>query len=197
MTFRNVPEIRVLTPDTGRAMVAPQPKTQTAKNMPSRNGRSESFLQPSPGQKARSVQGHNPFGRYHRKVLRVPKNDTQQPVAEAEEWEEIRTGLGTEWDFVNGPLVGNYVGTTTQDIEDKRTQETRVVNVYQFAPEDDPSSLVFVWGSSELDAAMADDRIRIGDRMRIIFLGIEQFAGDDGPRQIKRYRVQYSNRPRS
>lgn len=125
----------------------------------------------------------------------MAKNETAAPVGDqSEEWDDIRVGLGEEWDFRDGPLVGNFLGTTTQEIEDKQTREQRTVNVHQFAPVDNPDVIVFLWGSSELDAAMASDLVRQGDKMRITFLGIDQFTSDDGPRQIKRYRVQAAKR---
>lgn len=125
----------------------------------------------------------------------MAKNEAEAVAPEQDEWDEIRIGLGEEWDFdQDGPLTGHFLGSTTQEIEDKRTGEMRVVNVHQFAPVGDPDAVVFLWGSSQLDAAMASDLVRQGDKMRITFLGIDQFTSDDGPRQIKRYRVQAAKR---
>lgn len=108
----------------------------------------------------------------------------------ADEWETIRTGLGTEWDFDrDGALIGNYLGVVPVDID--REGEMVTTHAYQFAPEDNPDDIVFVWESAEITAAFRDPTVTpLGARMRIVFLGRDQFTGDKGPQQIKRYRVQ-------
>jgi len=121
---------------------------------------------------------------------------TPEPVTgDDEEWEDIRLGLGDEWDFeALGPLTGNFLGSTTQMVDDREQ------TVYQFAPMDEPERVVFVWGSNQLDLAFAADPngnplIHVGDKVRIIFLGRQQFTSDEGPRQVKRYRVQVAKTP--
>lgn len=118
-----------------------------------------------------------------------------------EEWEDIRIGLGDEWDFErDGPLVGRYVATipdfVVPDMQSREPGATRTTNVYQFEPDSDSTDtgLVFVWGSAQLDAAFQSEEVRIGDRMRLSYLGVDQFNSADGPRTIKRYRVQVSKR---
>jgi len=47
---------------------------------------------------------------------------------------------------------------------------------------------LFVWDSYELREALA--QVRTGQKVRISFLGREQFTGSKGPQQVKRYKVQ-------
>lgn len=125
----------------------------------------------------------------------MPKSADVQDVQEAPSeplWETIQTGLGTEHDFDrDGALIGHYVGSQTMDVRDWNSDDpaaTREATAYQFAPEDAPDDIIFVWNSSEIDKAMA--QVALGDLVRIVFLGVEQFTGDKGPQQVKRYRVQ-------
>lgn len=101
-----------------------------------------------------------------------------------EEWETVQTGLGSAYDpEIKGPLVGDYIGSTSKLIND------RDQTVHQFAPVDDPSAVYFIWGGYELDEAMSN--IDRGTRCRVSFAGRDQFKAKDGkPRQIKHYKVQ-------
>lgn len=106
-----------------------------------------------------------------------------------EEWDTIPTGMGTSYDVeVNGPLVGNYLGSTHKDIT-QSDGEVRDQIVHQFAPLDDPNQVLFIWGGYELDEAMS--KVQQGQKTRVIFAGRSQFKSKDGkPRQIKHYKVQ-------
>lgn len=109
------------------------------------------------------------------------------------QWETMTLGLGEAWDFErNGALIGNFLGSTTQEVTDKQTGEKRTTNVYQFAPYDNPEETVFVWGSYAIDSAFSDDRIRQGDLVKITYLGMEQFTDPKTkqPRVAKRYKIQ-------
>lgn len=110
------------------------------------------------------------------------------------EWTTISTGIGEEWDFErDGPMIGFFLGSTS--VETRKT-ESGVATAYQFAPVGQPDEIVFVWESSELARAFASDMVRTGDKVRIRFLGREQFTGEDGkPRQVKRYRVDVASAP--
>lgn len=115
-------------------------------------------------------------------------NGTSAP--EARSWEDVGSGLGEEWDFDrDGALIGNYLGSKTVETDKIETGEA---TAYQFAPERDPESVVFVWGSWQIADAFAQDAIRIGDLCKITYLGIKQVGtGDDGkPRMVKRFRIQ-------
>lgn len=117
---------------------------------------------------------------------------TSPSLADAldEEWETISTGIGEEWDLeTKGPFVGNFIGTTTKELKDSDTESgVREQSVHQFAPKSAPDEVVFLWGSYELDAAMS--KIQQGALVRVAFTGIGQFKSDQGPRQIKHYKVQ-------
>lgn len=105
-------------------------------------------------------------------------------------WEDVRTGLGDEWPIENEPLVGSFLGMSTKELTGADGQD-RVQSIYQFAPENEPDHIVFIWGSYQLDEAFRD--IESGTLCRVTFNGIRQFKDDKGgPRQVKNYRVQVS-----
>lgn len=127
-----------------------------------------------------------------------PKRESQAaPTAVADdgdEWETIPTGsLGEEWDFErNGALVGNFIGS--REVETQKIESGRAT-AYQFAPVADPDAIVFVWGSAEIEAAFTSDLIRVGDKVRITYLGERAFTAADGkPRRIKQYKVEAAKR---
>lgn len=120
-----------------------------------------------------------------------PKRDVPATNGTADgEWEDIKVGLGDEWNFDSGPLVGSYLGTEEMELKAPDTESgIRVNQVHSFNPEgEDADRIVFVWGSAILDKAF--EQIEVGARVRVTFLGIDSFKSDEGPRQIKRYRVQ-------
>lgn len=126
----------------------------------------------------------------------MPQDMADEALASTdEEWEEVRVGLGRGWDLEkDGPLEGIYINIQDVDIP-KEKQQTgpdgklrEQAKAFQFALTDGSSETVFVWESHELTAAL--DEIGIGEKVRITFLGRENFSSDGEPRQVKRYRVQ-------
>ena len=119
--------------------------------------------------------------------------ETEATPVDTNEWEEVTTGLGNEWDFEKGPLVGIYQGTKEvaikedkQQTNDDGTKRTTAL-AHTFATVGD-GELVFVWGSALLDEAFTE--IGFDDKVRVEFQGRENFSGGDGkPRQVKRFRV--------
>lgn len=118
-----------------------------------------------------------------------------------EEWEDVRVGLGRGWDLEkDGPLEGVYLDVQDVDIP-KEKQQTgpdgklrETAKAFQFALTDGSSETVFLWESHELTAAL--DEIGIGEKVRITYLGRENFTDGKGePRQVKRYRVQKAKTP--
>lgn len=119
-----------------------------------------------------------------------------------EEWEDVRTGLGRGWDLEgkDGPLEGVYIDVQDVDIP-KEKQQTgpdgkprETAKAFQFSLTDGSSETVFLWESHELAAAL--DEVGIGEKVRITFLGRENFNDGEGkPRQVKRYRVQRAKTP--
>lgn len=112
------------------------------------------------------------------------------------EWETISTSLGDEWDFErDGALIAHFVGLVEKETNKIESGKATAV---QFAPINDPDRVVFVWASADLQMFTGGDSadlIRVGDLVKIQFLGRDQFTGADGsPRQIKRYRVQAAKR---
>lgn len=108
-----------------------------------------------------------------------------------DEWEEVRVGLGRQWDFdKEGDLTALYVGIGEVALaEDKRGDDGRdKANYHSFGLLDGSGEIVFIWGSYELDNAMTE--VGVNDKVRISSLGRESFSSDSGPRQVKRYRVQ-------
>lgn len=113
-----------------------------------------------------------------------------EPTAdEIEQWEDIKVGLGREWDLEHeGPIVGTFVGMETLDVEDRQNGGTRKTNAYRIEVSDGGDPNRFIWGSYNIDLAMAE--INHGDTVRIEYLGIDNFQGDKGPQQVKTYRIQ-------
>lgn len=110
--------------------------------------------------------------------------------ADGDEWETIPTGsLGEEWDFEHdGPLIGHYLGSRTVET---RKLESGEATAHLFAPVRDPESVVFLWESADLRGAFDGDKIRMGDKVRVTYLGERAFTADNGqPRRIKQYRVE-------
>jgi len=118
----------------------------------------------------------------------MPQEMADAAMADSEEeWEEVRVGLGKEWEFTNDkPLVGIYLAL--ERVELPNDPERDDATVHQFLLTDESGEIVFLWGSHNLDAALTE--IGAGDKVRITYLGRESFTSEDGPRQIKRYRVQ-------
>lgn len=105
-----------------------------------------------------------------------------------DDWEEISTGIGEEWDFdKNGQLIGTYKGTEFVDIpvEKQRDGRTRAMT-YQFETAADGAT-VFLWESYQLTEAMKE--VSEGELCRIQFDGYKKFDGSDGPRQVKQFKV--------
>lgn len=122
---------------------------------------------------------------------------TSNATDDSDEWERIPTGNidGDEWDFDKGPLIGHFLGSTTVETD---KVESGQATAYMFASPDDPNDVHFVWASQQLTAAFGSDLIRQGDKVRISFLGYDQFTGKDGkPRQVKRFRVDGAKRTAS
>lgn len=116
----------------------------------------------------------------------------EAPQTTDDEWEQISTGIGREWDFdKDGPLVANWVSVETVDLKppfqkDPDGNDRTKALAYVFA--DTNGEQVFLWESHELSQALT--QAGVGDKLRISFLGRESFTGDDGPRQVKRYKVE-------
>lgn len=113
-----------------------------------------------------------------------------EPTAdEIEQWEDIKVGLGREWDLEHdGILTGTFVGMETLEVDDKQNGGTRPTNAYRFEVLDGGDPNRFVWGSYNIDQAMKE--INIADVVRIEYLGTDTFNGDRGPQQVKTYRIQ-------
>lgn len=113
----------------------------------------------------------------------------------APKWETINVGLGDQWDFKKGPMIGYYLGSELRAIPDLESpSKTRDTNAYRFASYNNPDEIVFIWGSATIDDAMGHEENypRIGQLVRIAFLGEESFTdkATGKPRRIKRYNIQ-------
>lgn len=109
------------------------------------------------------------------------------PLA-GDDWEEISTGIGEEWDFdKSGQLIGTYKGTEYVDIPVERQIDGRTrAMTYQFETASEGAT-VFCWESYQLTEAMKE--VSIGDLCRIQFDGYKKFDSAAGPRQVKQFRV--------
>lgn len=111
-----------------------------------------------------------------------------------DDWEEISTGIGEEWDFdKSGALIGTYRGTEYVDIPESKQRpndngETRTrAMTYKFLTAADGAE-VFIWESYQINEAMKE--VTEGELCKIQFDGYKQFSGGDGdPRQVKKFKV--------
>lgn len=112
-----------------------------------------------------------------------------------EEWEDVGTGLGTQWDFnSSGPLIGSFIGSTVKETDDPQNPgQKRDTTAYLF---DVDGRKYFVWDSYSLNEAFAEadstangPAIQIGTRLRISYEGKVDIGGG---RSMKQYRVQRS-----
>lgn len=100
--------------------------------------------------------------------------------ANAPEWEEVRTGMGTSIDIPEGEsIVGVYVGPSSMELND------RMQSVYRIAVQDGPED-GFLWGSWELDKAFAE--IEPGTLVRVMYVGRRDIG--PGRQPMRHYRVQ-------
>ncbi len=127
----------------------------------------------------------------------VTDNDAERDELSGVQWETEKAGLGEAWDFERfGPLVGNYIGSTSMTLPDtNHPGEMRDQAVYQFAPHDDPEAVVFVWGCYSLDQVFqridpltGEIGLPLGTLCRILALGKTSIKG--GKQQLNQYRVQ-------
>jgi len=117
-----------------------------------------------------------------------------KPEVQDEEWEDVSVGLGTEWDFEKrGILTGYYMGPKEIPLPEKAREKTgrETAMVHEFA-EKETGEAVFIWDSYQLALAMTEPGV--GDLVRVEFQGRDSFTGDDGPRQVKRYKVSMKKR---
>lgn len=110
-----------------------------------------------------------------------------------DDWEEISTGIGEEWDFdKKGQLIGTYKGTEYVDIPKEKQRPNKDGSIreramtYTFETADEGAT-VFVWESHQMNEAMKE--VTEGDLVRIQFDGYKKFDGSDGPRQVKQFKV--------
>lgn len=137
----------------------------------------------------------------------MPKTDSAlTPVAQAVDafdedikWQNVSAGFGDQWDFeIDGPLIGNYLGSVETGVPDGNSPDptaTRKSWVHQFAPISDPDSVVFAWGSYNLDAAFrgwdtdGNALIPLGTLVRIVWRGKKEMKGKGG-KTVNVYTVQ-------
>lgn len=116
--------------------------------------------------------------------------DTPTTDSAEEQWEDIKVGLGEEWDLEHeGTITGVFQGMETLDVEDRQNGGMRETNAYRIETEEGTKGPNrFIWGSYNLDLAMKE--IQVGDTVRVSFVGRNTFTGDKGPQTVKTYRVQ-------
>ena len=121
----------------------------------------------------------------------TPKTTDDTPVDD-DDWEDVKTGLGTEWDFdKNGTLTGYYVGPREVELPEGNATGRPTAMIHEFATIEGGEQ-VFIWESYQLAQALTEPGH--GDLVRISFLGEESFKGKDGPRRVKKYKVQMKKR---
>lgn len=121
----------------------------------------------------------------------MSKNSVTDLPVDDSEWEDIKVGLGEEWDTqTDGPITGVFMGMETLEVPDtNHPGSMRETAAYRIEIATDPMPNRFVWGSYNLDLAMKE--IQVGDLVRITYIGENKFKGKDGqPQTVKTYRVQ-------
>lgn len=103
-----------------------------------------------------------------------------------EGWETISTGLGKEVELAQGEsFVGRYVEKVEVDLPEGSERPTATAHIFAAA---DTGEQRFMWAAHELDTAIVN--VVRGQLCRITFEGRDSFTGTDGPRQVKRYKVE-------
>lgn len=114
--------------------------------------------------------------------------DTTNPD---EGWETVESGLGEEWDFDKGPLVGTAIGVEIIELPERSWTENsdgtirKDAKAWKFNLADDGSE-VFIWESYQLTEKLKD--VGPGDAVRIFYEGQREIDG--GKRRVKQYKVQ-------
>jgi hypothetical protein len=118
----------------------------------------------------------------------MAKNPTTP--SEEEEWEEVQSGLGEQWDFEAGPMIGYMIGKFPIELPEKSWTKNddgsirKVADAWKFALRDTGEE-VFIWDSFQLSEALTNPGS--GDLVRISFDGYREF--DNGRRRVKKYKV--------
>lgn len=122
----------------------------------------------------------------------MSKNTVTDPIIadSADEWEDIKVGLGEEWDLEDAPITGVFMGMETLEVPDTNNPgSTRETNAYRIEVAGDQFPNRFIWGSYNLDLAMKE--VQVGDMVRVTYIGTNSFKDDNGrPKSVKAYRVQ-------
>lgn len=114
-----------------------------------------------------------------------PKTEEEAPTTEQGQWEDVKIGLGREHDFASGPLVAFYVDKATVPLENDPDRTEAGARIFAL---EGTGEQVFLWDSYELATAL--EQVEIGRKVRIEFLGIDPISTSEGPRQVKRFKVQ-------
>lgn len=111
------------------------------------------------------------------------------PVEE-EEWEDVAAGIGEQYNFDQGPLIGYLIGKQKMDLPERSWSTNpdgsirKEADVWRFALRDTGEE-VFIWDSYALSEALTEPGS--GDLVRIVFEGTRDF--DNGKKKVKKYKV--------
>lgn len=83
-------------------------------------------------------------------------------------------------------VVGSFVEARTVQLDDTENGGKRSARLYEI---ETAEGIFGVWGSHDLDRKLAS--VRVGDRVKIRFNGVEKLDGD---RELKRYSVWLARR---
>lgn len=124
---------------------------------------------------------------------RTQAPDAPDNATADDEWETISTGLGKELELAEG---AHWIGFYVEKVEVELPEETAAKMDRKTATAHIFADLIgeqrFAWASHELDTALVN--VERGEKVRVTFLGRDSFTGADGPRQIKRYKVERAKR---
>lgn len=111
-----------------------------------------------------------------------------QATTTEEEWEEVQVGIGDEWDFKNGDLIGNFLQARIIELpeQSQTKQEDGSIRdkatIFEFAL--DSGEVVFLWESYQISEGMKD--ATSGSRVKIVYEGVKDIQ--NGARRVKQYK---------
>ncbi len=116
----------------------------------------------------------------------------KEPVAPTtdDEWEEVQVGIGDEWDFQKGDLVGTFLQARIIDLpEQSQTRQDDgtirdKATIFEFALDDPAGEVVFLWESYQISEGLKD--ATSGSRIKIHYEGMQEIQ--NGARRVKKYK---------
>jgi hypothetical protein len=107
-----------------------------------------------------------------------------------DEWEIVQAGMGEQWDFDKGPMIGYMIGKFPMELPERSWSENpdgttrKTADFWKFALKETGEE-VFIWDSYALSEALTEPGS--GDLVRIVYEGQRDFDG--GKKRVTKYQV--------